>query len=70
MKRDCTPVEKYTLEDMIDAAGLQSVLMALSEICGEKADHIEANYNDPGLVRHWRTTEGAIGCIVHKAVNL
>jgi hypothetical protein len=68
--RDCNQDDKLALEALIDRTSLQGVLMTLSEICGEKAEHVEDNWQDRALARHWRTAEGAIGCIVSKAVNL
>lgn len=66
---DLTPDEKRSLETLIDHASLKDVLMALSEICAEKAEHIEANWQDKHLARRWNTMCGAIGVIVPKAVN-
>ena len=70
MKRDLTKSEKLTLESLVDTASLQGVLMALSEICGEKAEHIETNWQDKWTARQWRTAEGAIGCTVPKVPQL
>jgi hypothetical protein len=65
--RDLTSGEKEDLERLIDKTGLQAVLMALSEICGEKAGHIESMWQDRVTARVWSTLEGAIGAIVPKA---
>ncbi len=62
--RDLNTSEKLELETLIDRCGLSSVLMALSEICGEKADHIRSNWQDEHLARDWATIEGRIGVIV------
>lgn len=60
--RDLTPQELATLESLIDATNLQSVLMGLSEICGEKAEHIASSYGDaPSLVKAWNTASGKLG---------
>lgn len=64
--RDLTPEETVTLESLIDSTNLQSVLMALSEICGEKAAHIRASYSDNVTARAWDTAEGEIGLLVSK----
>lgn len=61
MARDITPPEKDQLEALIDACGLCDVLDALSEICDEKAAHIEDTYSDRHLARTWRETGKAIG---------
>lgn len=70
MKRDCTKEEIAQLEALVDGASLQGVLMALSDICGEKAEHVRTNWQDRGLARQWDTACGAIGCIVPGCVNL
>lgn len=65
MSRDLTQPERDALESLIDAAGLSPVLEALSEICAEKADHIESTYTDSApLARRWREACGVIGCAV------
>ncbi len=43
-----------TLESIIDAYGLAETVSALSIICGEKADHIESNWQDSPLSAHWQ----------------
>ena len=66
--RDLEQLERDHLEALIDRCGLSSVLMALSEICGEKAEHIRSNWQDEALARDWATTEGRIGVIVPSVV--
>lgn len=61
MNRDLTQAEKTTLETLLDAACLDAVLQALSEICAAKADHIQASYDDAVTARTWRSAAGAIG---------
>jgi hypothetical protein len=68
--RDLTPAESEALERLIDIAGVDSVLMAISEICGAKGDHIEENWQDRALARRWNTLSGAVGVIVPKAIGL
>lgn len=70
MHRDLTPDEAKALEALIDSAGINSVLMSLSEICGEKAEHIAHAWQDAHLAKRWATLCGAIGCIVPKAGGL
>lgn len=45
--------ERGDLEQLIDAHGLESVLSALCEICGEKAEHALSTWQDRGLARRW-----------------
>lgn len=62
--RDLTAQEKDQVEALVDGCGLSSVLMALSEICGEKAEHVATNWQDAALTRDWATACGRIGVIV------
>lgn len=62
--RDLTPLERVTLESLIDSTNLQSVLMGLSEICGEKAEHIRTNWQDTQTARVWDTAGGLLGFMV------
>lgn len=41
------------LEAEIDKHGLDHVLIALECICGEKAEHIRANWQDRKTARPW-----------------
>jgi len=67
MYRDLNEDERYILEGMIDRCGLSSVLMALSEVCGAKSEHIATNWQDKDMAKDWATLEGAIGCVVPRA---
>lgn len=42
-----------TLEKLVDDNGLQAVIGALSQICFEKAEHIQENWQDSGLAKLW-----------------
>lgn len=42
-----------TLEAMVDAYGLETVLYALGDICSEKSEHILTNWQDDYLARYW-----------------
>jgi hypothetical protein len=59
--RDLTKQEAESLEHLIDLCGVQAVTEALSTICGEKSEHVAANWQDKGLARAWATAEGALG---------
>jgi|KBSSwiStaDraftv2_1062776.scaffolds.fasta_scaffold07344_15 hypothetical protein len=65
-----TEQELSDLEMLIDRRGAEDVLIAISEICGEKAEHIKVNWQDLTLALRWATLEGAVGCIVPKATGL
>jgi hypothetical protein len=47
------PIDKNTLEAIIDLHGLTEVVRMLSEICAEKAEHILINWNDKELACLW-----------------
>lgn len=49
--------DQVTLEKLVDAYGLSSVIRHLVQTCFDKADHILANYQDKGLAELW-TTDG------------
>jgi hypothetical protein len=70
MGRDLDKDERERIESYIDAAGIDAVLMAIAEICDDKADHIAVNWQDVPLAKRWATLEGAIGVIVPKAGGL
>ena len=62
--------ELVKLEALIDHYGIAQLLIAISEICGEKAEHIAVNWQDTKLAKRWATLEGAVGCAVPKAAGL
>lgn len=41
------------IESAIDKHGLAHVLTCLGNICGEKAEHIRANWQDKATARPW-----------------
>lgn len=59
--RDLTQSEKDSLESLIDSSNMQSVLMALSEICGGKSQHIAENWQDNATAKAWASAEGVLG---------
>jgi hypothetical protein len=65
-----TEKELHNLEALIDRRGAEDVLIAISEICGFKAEHVQENWQDLTLALRWSTLEGAVGCIVPKARGL
>jgi hypothetical protein len=58
------------LEALIDSRGIDQVLMAVSEICGHKAEHIATNWQDASLAKRWANLEGAVDVIVTQAGGL
>jgi hypothetical protein len=51
---------KNTLEPIIDKESLATVLLALSEICTDKAQHVQETYKDKNLTKAWDNASAAI----------
>ena len=54
------------LEGIVDRAGLRNVLFALEAICFVKAQHLEANWQEPKLARLWCRNGRACGAAACK----
>lgn len=54
VRRNSPQNDNMVLEAMVDAYGLQVVLMALANICYEKAEHVDHAWQDSTLARAWR----------------
>jgi hypothetical protein len=50
--------------------GLLHVITALEIMCGEKASHIMANWQDRDTARPWRQAEGKLGTLAHEIEKL
>jgi hypothetical protein len=59
---------KQQLESLIDRNSLATVLQAMSEICYEKEEHIEANWQDKNLSKIWASAGTRIERVL-KAVD-
>lgn len=57
------------LESMIDSIGLQGIAILISEICNEKADHINHNWQDTELARTWKKDGNKFSWLVGKLAN-
>jgi hypothetical protein len=68
MPRDLDQDEASQLLDLIEVCGLDSVLMAMSEICGKKGELIAPNHATKA--KQWFRMEGAIGVLVTQARGL
>jgi hypothetical protein len=51
--RVITHEDKTKLEQLIDRSSLAMVLLVISEICHDKAEHIRTNWQDAPLARLW-----------------
>ena len=56
------------LETLIDQHTLAQVLQALGQVCQEKADHIEVNWQEPRTAKQWRVIGNRI-FVVHGAAR-
>ena len=52
--------EMLALETLLDRVGLFEMLIALSVICGDKADHIRVNWQDERTARAWDEARGRL----------
>ena len=58
------------LEGMVDANGLDEVIDMLSDVCGEKADHISTNWQEEGLAKDWRKASYYINAVLqYRTIN-
>jgi hypothetical protein len=53
--------DEQTLEGMVDGIGLRAILLILQEIAYAKADHIQANWQDPNLAKEWKMAGNKLG---------
>jgi len=65
-----TTQQQNQLEALVDNVGLFSVLDALSNICGLKAEHIQLNWQDAGLAKEWEHAESTLNKAASKILDL
>ncbi len=41
------------LENIVDRVGIEKLLIALSDVCAEKAEHVRTNWQDQKLATLW-----------------
>ena len=51
---------KDTLQQMIDHHGLDRMLLAMSDVCSEKAELVCTNWQDDPLAQRWYTASVAL----------
>jgi hypothetical protein len=51
------------LEHLIDQNSLQTVLNTLADVCHEKADHIQSDWQDTFTANLWTSRGKAIGSV-------
>ncbi len=58
MKKQESDME--AIESMVDRLGMAEVMLLLTHICGEKAEHIRENWQDQELAKHWDSVADAL----------
>jgi hypothetical protein len=56
------------LERFVDMVGLDNVIAALREICYEKADHVQTNWQDKKLAAVWNRRGNRLDTVLGKLV--
>ncbi len=59
-----TQAERDTLEAMIDRTSLTSVLEGMFDVCGDKAEHIRANWQDEQTAEVWDVAQDIMSSIL------
>lgn len=59
--RDLNQTERNALEALIDASNVEAVMQALSDICVDKASHLDEAWQDRETARLWNYAAGVIG---------
>lgn len=57
------------LEQIVDKSNLSTVLNVLSEICYEKEDHLQSNWNDANTAKLWHNAGKIIDSANCKLIN-
>lgn len=59
--------DKDLLERILDRNDIRPLILALAEICEEKAEHVALNWSDaPDIVRAWRKNAEVLERTVQK----
>jgi len=61
MDRDLNQTERDQIESIIDATSVKALLEAISDICGEKSEHVASNWQDAATARVWAYAAGVTG---------
>jgi len=59
---------KDTLESMLDSTSLSYMLEVLAEICFEKSEHIQANWQDGPLAHAWQRASNKLWSVTDAEV--
>jgi hypothetical protein len=58
------------IEDAIDSHSLEYVLVIIEEICNEKAEHVESNWQDSRLAKVWGRAANVVDLAALKVKKL
>ncbi|HET9363952.1 MAG TPA: hypothetical protein VFP71_03095 [Candidatus Angelobacter sp.] len=61
--------DSICLEQMIDRINLAYVIDTLGDVCGEKAIHIDANWQDTRAANVWRKAAWSLHRLANKIHN-
>lgn len=64
-----TSGEQTDLELLVDRVGLSSVVDALAQLCGEKAEHLRVNWQDKESAKVWNADGSKLSTIIVKLAN-
>lgn len=57
------------LEGLIDKTSLEHIVILLTNICHEKADHVRTNWQDERLAKSWEKDAKTLDSISGKIIN-
>ena len=60
---------KGQLESIIDSVGLAYAIELMSVVCGEKADHLESNWQDYIAAKDWTKDGNRLSSVACKLLN-
>lgn len=60
-------VEMQAVEAIIDRVGLSVVLSLIADICTEKANHVESNWQDAALAAQWESAAAWVDKLAQNA---
>lgn len=58
------------LEALIDKYGMSQLLFGLAQVCQEKADHVETNWQDKTTARAWHSDAVAVENLAAKVRSI
>lgn len=68
MAREITQESRERIEALIDETSLAEVLGAISQICDEKASHIDDNWQDKRLAKAWDRASAKLWMVTKSSI--